>query len=236
MLTAKGVKAIIATNVKVDDAEASRIASFFYKLFFEKDYTLKAAFETAEATVVGNNSYVTLVNPGEIDENQPLQSSWTLFVHAKYKEVLDWTLSDFMKPKSADTTPESSNPKTTINQNHSGNGDNVAGNKIERQINMGNNSSYIENQQTPPVSQPTTTRPLSIKESINDFLIRGQLNKALDILEKQLPDVQNTIILLKSRVYQLEQNEIQGTLSGESANMERNRIKNAILSLVNQLS
>jgi CHAT domain len=98
ILTAKGVKAIIATNVKVDDAEAVRIAAYFYQLFFEKNFTLKNAFETAEATVTGKNSFITIVNPGEVDESQPLPSAWTLFIHSEHTEVMNWTLADFLTP------------------------------------------------------------------------------------------------------------------------------------------
>lgn len=102
LLTAKGVKVIIATNVSVDDTEAVRLSKFFYKCFFEKNYTLKSAFESAEATVKGKNSYPITVNAGEIDENQPMPSSWTLFVHSKYTEVLNWTLENFVnKPLQA---------------------------------------------------------------------------------------------------------------------------------------
>jgi hypothetical protein len=108
ILTAKGLKAIIATNVNVDDGEAVRIATYFYKLFFEKDYTLKNAFESAEATVTGKNSFITIVNPGEIDEHQPMPSSWTLFVNASYTEVLNWKLADFVQDyeKKPNDTPQ----------------------------------------------------------------------------------------------------------------------------------
>ncbi|MEY4903293.1 MAG: hypothetical protein RLZZ292_1108 [Bacteroidota bacterium] len=99
VLTAKGVKAIIATNVDVKDKEAVRISAFFYTLFFQKNYTLKNAFETAEATVAGKNSFITVVNPGEIDEGQAMPSSWTLFVHASHIEVMDWKLADFLVKK-----------------------------------------------------------------------------------------------------------------------------------------
>jgi CHAT domain len=100
ILTAKGVKAIIATNVKIDDAEAVRIAAYFYQLFFEKNYALKNAFESAEATVSGKNSFVTVVNPGEVDEAQPLPPAWTLFIHSQHTEVMNWTLADFLAAKS----------------------------------------------------------------------------------------------------------------------------------------
>lgn len=236
VLTAKGVKAIIATNVKVNDAEAVRIAAFFYKLFFEKNYTLKAAFETAEATVSGKNAYITIVNPGEIDENQPLPSAWTLFVHAKHNEVMNWTLTDFFNATTSNGPKDGVTPsQTATTPTHSGSGVNVGRDNIGRQINMGNNSTYIENQQNTG-SPSTNNHPLSTKDAVNGLLIKGQLNNALDTLSPHLPDEQNTVILLKSRVFQLEQNEILGILSNENANMERNRIKNAILSLLNQLA
>jgi hypothetical protein len=114
ILTAKGIKAIIATNVKVNDAEAVRIASAFYKLFFEKNYTLKNAFESAEATVSGKNSFITIVNPGEIDEHQVLPSSWTLFVHANHTAVLNWKLADFVSFVPAPTTSGSTNNQSQI--------------------------------------------------------------------------------------------------------------------------
>lgn len=116
IMTAKGVKAMIATNVKVNDGEAARIAAFFYRLFFEKGFTLKKAFETAEATVSGKNSYITIVNPGEIDESQALPSSWTLFIHSAYKEVMDWTLQDFLPRSSSKKTAAGPDPKMTPRQ------------------------------------------------------------------------------------------------------------------------
>jgi Effector-associated domain 11 len=231
ILTAKGVKAIIATNVKVDDTEAVRMAAFFYKLFFEKDYTLKEAFETAEATVSGKNAYITIVNPGEIDESQPLNASWTLFVHTQHKYVMDWRLADFIKttePKTAETTGN-------ISQTHSGTGDIIAGSKIGKQINMGSGSTYIEN--PAPSQTPPPPKVLNLKETIQDLVAHGQLNAALIQIAPKLPEYQqNTVILLRGRVYQLEQNQIQGIVSAEQFNIERNRLANAILSLLTDLA
>jgi hypothetical protein len=96
ILTAKGIKAVIATNVEVDDAEAARLARFFYQCFFSKKMTLAKSFEFAESSVTRRNSHIVRVNPGEMDEDQAMPSSWTLFVHAKFAEVLDWTLEDFI--------------------------------------------------------------------------------------------------------------------------------------------
>lgn len=53
-----------------------------------------------------------------------------------------------------------------MSQTHSGSGDNVAGNKIERQINMGKNSTYIENQNIDnlPKEEKKNPEPSSQKE------------------------------------------------------------------------
>lgn len=54
----------------------------------------------------------------------------------------------------------------SISQTHSDSGDNVAGNKIERQINMGKNSTYIENQNidNSPKEEKKNPEPTSLKE------------------------------------------------------------------------
>lgn len=226
ILTAKGVKAIIATNVKVNDVEAVRVAAFFYKLFFEKEFTLKEAFETAVATVGGNIAYITIVNPGEIDENQPLTSSWTLFIHAKHKDVIDWTLADFLKGNDTTTTAV-----TGTTQAHSGSGDNVAGNKIKRQINMGASSTYIENQASVPTS---TQKPAGFKNTVIDLIKQGKLITALELLSTKNDD--NRIILLQSRYNRLLSDENNGIIDTRDANIERNRITNAVLSLLDDLS
>lgn len=187
IMTAKGVKAMIATNVKVNDGEAARIAAFFYKLFFEKGYTLKQAFETAEATISGKNSYVTIVNPGEIDENQALPSAWTLFVHSAHKEVIDWTLQDFL-PKSSTVKPA---------------GD------------------------SGPQSTP--------KQRIRFFVQNGKLSEALDELTALLPEEENSIIGLQSRVSRLNRSELDGVIDTANANVERNKLVKAILDMMNMV-
>ncbi len=220
ILTAKGVKAIVATNVKVNDGEAVRIAAYFYKLFFEKEYSLKDAFETAEATVKGDNAYITIVNPGEIDENKPLQPAWTLFVHSEHKEVMDWTLKEFLTP---------SRKTPTVNQTHSGKGDNVGRDKIDRQINMGDGSTYIENQ----TNNPTPPKPdlSSIKTDVQNIIAKGQLEKALDYLKNKLPDQQDDITQLQSRIARLNRGVRMGTISVSDESIEHNRITAAILSI-----
>lgn len=97
LFTARGVKVVIATNVEVDDKEATRVGAYFYRLFFEKNYSLKNAFETAEATAGGKKSFITIVNPGAIMDADTNSPSWTLYVHAQHTNVLEWTLADFVE-------------------------------------------------------------------------------------------------------------------------------------------
>lgn len=99
VLTANNVKAVIATNVKVNDQEAVRFAHLFYKAFMGGQYDLRSAFQTAESTVAGRNSVPVVVNPGTIDESQPMPGSWTLFVHSGFVGVLDWKLGDFLSQR-----------------------------------------------------------------------------------------------------------------------------------------
>ena len=185
IMTAKGVKAMIATNVKVNDGEAARIAAFFYKLFFEKGYTLRKAFETAEATVSGKNSFPIIVNPGEIDENQAMPASWTLFIHGDYKDVIDWTLQDFLPRKNAAKTSGGPDPKL------------------------------------PP------------KEKIRFWVKNGNLSEALDQLQLLLPEEENSIIGLQSRVSRLNRSEMDGVIDAANANVERNKLVKGILDMLN---
>jgi hypothetical protein len=54
-----------------------------------------------------------------------------------------------------------------MEQKHSGSGDNVKGNKIERQINMGNNSTYIENQRADITEKAVTEPTKKTEEAAN---------------------------------------------------------------------
>ena len=56
----------------------------------------------------------------------------------EYEEEIDWTLNDFLNSRQENPTKKA--PMSI--------GDKVSGDKIERQINMGKNSTYIENQNT----------------------------------------------------------------------------------------
>ena len=230
ILTAKGVKAIIATNVEVNDVEAVRIANYFYKLFIKNGFTLKEAFETAEATISGKNAYLTIVNPGEIDEDQPLQPAWTLFIHAEHKEVMDWTLQDFLT--NGTTTSSSSSTQTT--QLHTGSGDNIGRDKIDRQVNMGIGSTYIENSAT--TSQSPIKIPKDTKQQVQSLVVKGKLAQALDLLKKYLPPQATEITLLQNRLTKLERDVRMNVLTTENERTERNQIVIAILDLGNMLS
>ena len=126
-------------------------------------------------------------------------------------------------------TPEKP-PTTQIIQNHSGSGDNVAGDKIGRQINMGGNSTYIENQTNTSTTPNPNLSP--IKTQVQNMVANGNLGKALDYLKNNLPDQQNDIVQLQSRLNKLNRASRLGTISAADENLERNRITAAILNII----
>jgi tetratricopeptide (TPR) repeat protein len=115
-LTANGVKAVIVTSTSINDRIATQLSIVFYELFFTQNYTLNEAFFAAEARVAtGYIPYLHITYPGEIDANDSLKATWTLIIHKEYKEVMDWTLADFVNPPKKRKIPwlltdEPSNP------------------------------------------------------------------------------------------------------------------------------
>jgi tetratricopeptide (TPR) repeat protein len=100
-LTANRVKAVIVTSTSIGDRMATKLSIAFYKLFFTKNYTLQKAFEGAEAmAATGYIPYLHIAYPGEIDANVSLKAMWTLVINEDYKEVMDWTLANFLHVKS----------------------------------------------------------------------------------------------------------------------------------------
>lgn len=113
-LISKRVKVVIATNKNVDDSNASLLAKHFYYQFFIKSSKIKDAFEFAAATVLSNNNsdnrgllisnkgienkaynpQPIVVSPG--DDPDGFLAEWTLFIHDEYRDVLDWTLEQFL--------------------------------------------------------------------------------------------------------------------------------------------
>jgi NB-ARC domain/CHAT domain len=110
-LTAKGVKALIVTNTSIGDKMAMKLATEFYKLFLLHGYSLKSAFEAADAVAFKNSKNPAtsdkkykanpiIVNPGEPDEIGLSHAQWVLVIHSDYPEVLNWRLEDFINPPS----------------------------------------------------------------------------------------------------------------------------------------
>ena len=117
-IASKGVKAIIATNEKINDVQAALFSNYFYQCFFKQESTLRIAFGKAETWAIRNadslidrglgsngeiftkkpkiSDSLQLFNLGELNENEHLSSPWTLFIHSKHAEVLNWTLQDFV--------------------------------------------------------------------------------------------------------------------------------------------
>jgi hypothetical protein len=183
ILTARGVKAIIATNVKINDKEAVQLGDFFYQAFITHGYTLKEAFQFAEAQVRGKNSFPVIVNPGEMDEMHPMIGSWTLFVHSNFVQVLDWKLIDFIK------APQEVKQETTLDQ---------------------------------------------LKEIVNRLIAnRDDLKTALEQMANYKPS--DRILLLQGRLTDLNNNLLNGLIARDTAAIERNNIRLAIIAHLNNL-
>lgn len=97
ILIAKGAKAVIATNNQVSSNDATALAILFYKSFFEKKLTLKNSFHNADAVIQhGAPGQIIVTGRGEINDEAPITSGWTLFLHPDHKEILNWTIDNFI--------------------------------------------------------------------------------------------------------------------------------------------
>jgi Effector-associated domain 11/CHAT domain len=68
--------------------------------------------------------------------------------------------------------------------------------------------------------------------TIKSLVKESRLNEALKALEKVVPDyLQNDVILQQSRLNGLEREENRGTISKENADIQRSRIRGAIMSI-----
>ena len=150
ILTAKGVKAVIATNNKVNSKQAAQLARFFYKCFFQKHFTLKKAFESATATLPGFTSQTLITNPGEINEVPPFSADWALYIHSKYQEVLNWTLEDFIQKgvKVEDQEPDTASNFIRV----TGNGNTIISGVSGSNLNLHTSGNS-------PTSPPAPTKP-----------------------------------------------------------------------------
>lgn len=68
--------------------------------------------------------------------------------------------------------------------------------------------------------------------TIRDLIAETRLKEVLDALYDLIPDEENHIILLSSRLNSLKRSESNGTITAERAGIERARITNALTSLV----
>ena len=168
ILTASGVKAVIATSIEVSSQQAAQLARFFYKCFFQNKFTLKAAFEKATATLPGVLSQTLITNPGEINDAAPLSASWALYIHSKHQEVLNWTLDDFIQKGAVTDDPKSDAGFSVITVNGSGNtiisglsGSNLSLNTVS--------------------SPPTVAKP--DRSTILDHINNDDLQGAFDLLD-----------------------------------------------------
>ena len=74
------------------------------------------------------------------------------------------------------------------------------------------------------------------KASIQNLIVKGQLDKALENLAIALPDdLKNDVVLLQARLKSFTRSEIMGLLGFSEANISRNQITNSILNLADEL-
>lgn len=169
ILTASGVKAVIATSIEVSSKQAAQLARFFYKCFFQKQFTLKAAFERATATLPGVLSQTLITNPGEINDATPLSANWALYIHSKHQEVLNWTLEQFIQSTK-------NQPGTTTNPGNS-NVIQVTGSDNIIISGVSGSNLNLNTFSSPP------TLPKTDRGTILDHLNNDDLQGAFDLLD-----------------------------------------------------
>ncbi|MEM6379045.1 MAG: S-4TM family putative pore-forming effector [Bacteroidota bacterium] len=92
---AAGVKAIIATDVPIEDDRAIQLSSRFYKSLVVNK-SIREAFESAAAYVNANNPSKELVQYRGLVKNnhQNKQLEWGLYVKEENVSVLNWRMTD----------------------------------------------------------------------------------------------------------------------------------------------
>lgn len=94
-LLAQGVKAVIATAVKIDDEKAVVFAESFYRSF-SNGHNIRSSFERAVSNmkfVYGGNFDATIVRHGEtVVQGNPELMPWGLYINEGAEEVLQWEL------------------------------------------------------------------------------------------------------------------------------------------------
>ncbi|NNF36001.1 MAG: hypothetical protein HKN68_17970 [Saprospiraceae bacterium] len=75
----------------------------------------------------------------------------------------------------------------------------------------------------------------SLNDRVNDLIIKGKIDDVLEILEKEAPYYDNEVVLLKSNYKDLVENQISGTISDDDLRLEINKLKKAILLLVDRV-
>jgi hypothetical protein len=193
-------------------------------LFLKDDDTPKSVVEALQKAPYDANLQSKLkgILEDKADENEAL---------AKILEEMAKTIAEKMKNEGSTTNNTStitgdkntvvqSVKDSTINignitQHHSGTGDNVAGDKHETNNFYGNKKLSGE------------------KEAVwQEMLKRGALNDAIEYLMQQHKGDNaqyNMLILLLSRYARNEAEANKGTISKNEADLERNKISNALL-------
>ena len=152
---------------------------------------------------------------------------------------------------------DSNNQRTVIH------GDQIHGNKIERQITIGDASNYIEkiegngnavgsNNTTTihnyyaPTSLNTEKQNAAVKnptvQQFRDLIAQSRLEETLEQLKIYInihPDnthLKDEITMLSARLSRLSREENMGIVGNSDANIERNKITNSLTMLIGKLS
>ena len=182
-LLAKGAKAVIATNHKVQSKDAVELADLFYHCFFKEKMTLSASFQYADTVLAGEPAQIVMTNPGEINEDAPIAAGWTLYVSRECAEIQNWTLDEFIqKGNTLDASdPNSASQSISV----TGSGNTVISGVSNSNIQVNPMSPSANPPATPQETIHTKHKPIAMPNSIEEIkeLIDVDLDAALAALD-----------------------------------------------------
>ena len=113
--------------------------------------------------------------------------------------------------------------------------------EIEKQLTNENNEEVASKISSilgiQPVKAETTKQ--RTKTELQSMLMKNQVNEVLEALTEHIQngntDIRNSIIMLSAQFAQLERETRMGTISYSDVNIQRNRLMNSLISLVNEI-
>lgn len=114
-------------------------------------------------------------------------------------------------------------------------------NEIEKQLDNENNEEVLSKINSILGRKPVVneTNKQRIKTELQSLLMNNQVNKALKILRENTQDrgddFSNSIILISAQFAKLEREMIMGTISYSDVNLQRNRLINNLINIINEI-